>query len=245
MRLAIAFLLNFFALSLQAQWQGTSPLYFTAGNVGIGTSTPSSLLHLKSNSPTLQIQSTQSGGTAALNLINDSGNVGLSIGSYGSGYVNGANYVRANGVSLHTTSAAGASAGIAIAARNTTGYLTLHTGGDTERMRISAEGNVGIGTATPAFKLDIDGFGTRVKNSSTASGAYTTYRLQGAHYVNGLEIDFFGNNNISADLNWSYGGGPGSAAIVNVNPKPLTFATNNQGRMIIDADGNVGIGVPG
>lgn len=103
-------------------------------------------------------------------------------------------------------------------------------------------GNVGIGTANPSFSLDIEGLGARVKNTSTANGAYTTCRIQGPHYTNGLEIDFFGNNNISSDLNWSYGGGAGSAAIVNVNAKPLTFGTNNQGRMIIDAIGNVGIG---
>src|SRR5206468_3619887 len=58
----------------------------------------------------------------------------------------------------------------------------------------------------------------------------------------GLEIDFFGNNNITSDLNWTYGGGAGSVAILNVNAKPLTFGTNNLGRMIIDATGNVGIG---
>src|SRR5260221_6445988 len=118
--------------------------------------------------------------------------------------------------------------------------LYLNYGGNNVIMSATG-GNVGIGNPSPAYKLDIEG-GQRVKNSSAASGAYTTFRLQGPDYGNGLELDFFGNNNIPSDLNWSYGGGPGSVAIVNVNPKPLTFGTGNVGRMLIDANGNVGIG---
>lgn len=71
---------------------------------------------------------------------------------------------------------------------------------------------------------------------------YTSFRRQGPDYANGLEIDFFGNSNMTSDPTWSYGGGPGSASIVNVNSKPLVFGTNNQGRMLIDANGNVAIG---
>jgi hypothetical protein len=114
--------------------------------------------------------------------------------------------------------------------------------GFTTVMSVGHGNNVGVGTITPAFKLDVEGTGARIKNSQTASGSYTTFRIQGPDYTHGLEIDFFGNNNITSDLNWSYGGGPGSASIVNVNAKPLVFGTSNQGRMLIDANGNVAIG---
>ncbi|MBS1508042.1 MAG: hypothetical protein JSS79_15485 [Bacteroidetes bacterium] len=111
-----------------------------------------------------------------------------------------------------------------------------------ERFRISSAGFVGIGNNNPLFALDVQGFGSRVLNPSTSANAYTTFRLQGPNYSNGLEIDFFGNNNIPTDPNWTYGGGVGSVAIVNVNPKPLTLGTNNVGRVLIDAAGFVGIG---
>jgi hypothetical protein len=114
--------------------------------------------------------------------------------------------------------------------------------GFTTVMSVGYGNNVGVGTITPAFKLDVEGNGARIKNSQAAPGSYTTFRIQGPDYVQGLEIDFFGNNSITSDLNWSYGGGPGSASIVNVNAKPLTFGTSNLGRMLIDANGNVAIG---
>jgi hypothetical protein len=102
-------------------------------------------------------------------------------------------------------------------------------------------GSVGIGTTTPQFKLDVEAPITRIKNSSSASAAYTSFRVQGAEFANGLEIDFFGQSNIPS-IEWSYGAGVGGAAIVNVNAKPLVFGTANAGRMIIDGAGNVGIG---
>jgi hypothetical protein len=122
-------------------------------------------------------------------------------------------------------------------------FVVTSLDGNTNHFAVNtASGYVGIGTASPAFNLDVQGFGARIKNTSTSTNAYSTFRMQGPDYTNGLEIDFFGNNNISSDLTFSYGGGAGSAAIINVNAKPLIFGTNNQARMFIDGSGNVGIG---
>jgi hypothetical protein len=102
-------------------------------------------------------------------------------------------------------------------------------------------GDVGIGTASPQFKLDVEGFAARIKNPSTASASYTSFRIQGAEFANGLEIDFFGQSDIPGN-EWTYGAGVGGASIVNVNAKPLVFGTGNLRRMIIDGAGNIGIG---
>lgn len=104
------------------------------------------------------------------------------------------------------------------------------------------DGNIGIGTDNPLFKLDVAGFGARVRNPLTDFNTYTTFRVQGPDYTHGLEIDFFGNNNFATDPNASYGGGVGSAAIVNVNPKPLILGTDNQPRIFVAGNGDVAIG---
>jgi hypothetical protein len=120
---------------------------------------------------------------------------------------------------------------------STDGKLRFWSGGD--KVAITKEGSLGIGTSAPAMPLDVSGSGARLRNPSTGASSYTTFRLQGPDYANGLEIDFFGNNNYTGD---SYGGGVGSVFIGNINAKPLVFGTSNTARMTLDASGNVGIG---
>lgn len=248
MRIEILSLCFSIASVVQAQqWSGnnntTDPINRT-GNVGIGTTTP----FASTNSKGLHIAG---GDHSALLLGNPiaNGHGGILQTSDNRHRVFiGANLYDDPSMSWRNFQAGRGGAGISILADEGswgTGidfYTSKLNDQITQRMSINGDGNVGIGIAVPAFRLDVEGFGARLRNLSTNSGSYTTYRIQGPDYTHGIEIDFFGNNNMTTDLNWSYGGGPGSAAIVNVNPKPLTFATNNQGRMIIDGAGNVGIG---
>jgi len=85
-----------------------------------------------------------------------------------------------------------------------------------ERMRIDSSGNVGIGTSSPAYALDVAG------DIRTSSGA--------------LRVGATGGDTI--DIFQVSGGGylsqPGS--------RWLGFGTNNTERMRIDSSGNVGIG---
>jgi hypothetical protein len=138
-----------------------------------------------------------------------------------------------------------------------TDYSTTSLG--TQRFESGGGGlNYGISTAAgagwgwrftdnsnvPYFIVDYPNANTTINNPTTTFNTYTLLKLVGSDYSNGhgLEFTFYGNNNITTDMSWSYGGGPGSAAIVNFQNKPLTFGTNNIGRMIIMANGNVGIG---
>jgi hypothetical protein len=99
-------------------------------------------------------------------------------------------------------------------------------------------------TPVAYFTVDFPTGMTAVNNPNTTYNSYTMMKLRGPDYANGhgLNLYFFGSNNIDSDLAWSYGGGGGGAAVVNVQNKPLAFGTNNMGRMIIMGNGNVGIG---
>lgn len=183
-----------FTLNSGGTLGSTSQFVLTSsGQVGIGLDKPTSLLHLMSHSSRIQVQSGTASGASEVNLINDSGTAGLSIGSYGATYSQATNYARPNGASLHTTSSVAGAAGIAIAARNTSGYITFHTGGDTERMRILSNGNIGIGVANPGnFKLSVEGkIGAREVNV-TNTNPWPDYVFETAYQLSSLlELEEF------------------------------------------------------
>ena len=115
-----------------------SSIFRSAGNVGIGTSTPASLLDVNGD---IRLSS---GGWARF-FAPDGGNGGMMCYMAGSDYVS----IYAGG-------------------SNNGGYLVINTGDDgnepimfqqqgVERMRIAANGYVGIGTAYPVAPLEVGG----------------------------------------------------------------------------------------
>jgi len=111
---------------------GSGQLYKDAsGNVGIGTSSPSSKLTVGANPPL-------SGAIAGVCAL---GGVSLAL----SDNANSSLYVK------HV------SAGVTTIGTDGGGQLSFSTNGFTERMRIDSSGNVGIGTSSPAQKLSVAG----------------------------------------------------------------------------------------
>jgi hypothetical protein len=188
------------------------------GKVGVGTNSPQSTFHVNGSS-----------------LLGSSGNEFYF--SSGTTFYNSKAGIRNSGGIVVFNSK---SNGTIYLNRDVTADVRIQSN-STDIATFLNNGNVGIGNSSPEYRLDVGG-DTRIKDSGTTLDSYTSFRIQGPNYANGLEIDFFGNNNINSDPNWSYGGGAGSAAIVNVNAKPLTLGTNNQGRMWIDGSGKVSIG---
>jgi hypothetical protein len=127
-----------------------------SGNVGIGTTSPTAKLHTYLadgvNDNSLRIQNGSNFYASIINLVanNDGGAIYNSISS------------NSNGGTEHFKIWGGAS----------TSTMAMNTGG-TERMRITSNGNVGIGTTAPSEKLDVYGVIRGVYTADPGSGAVT------------------------------------------------------------------------
>jgi hypothetical protein len=146
--------------------QGTS--YFS-NSVGIGTTSPSSLLDVVADNQYIQQRTaTQAGVSSVWAMDNAFWSTptyrGIGILHYGS---------TSNITLLGTTSSN--NAGVLIFQNEATGIIYTNGGtpllfGTTnaERMRIAANGNVGIGVSSPAFKFDLNGGRAQFAPSSEA-----------------------------------------------------------------------------
>ncbi len=127
----------------------------SAGNVGIGTTSPTTLLQAvqDQNADTSISVVNPNTGTAAAAMVQSGSNSATAVlAAYGSGWTP-AGVRLASSAALFTSIAT--TGGLSIGARNAAGVIRFSTGGDTERMRIDSAGNVGIGTSTVQAKLHV------------------------------------------------------------------------------------------
>jgi hypothetical protein len=160
------------ATTAMAQWttNGSNINNTNTGNVGIGLSNPSQLLHLSGSDTTgagvmLEIDNTATSGQPAAGIFFKVG--GVIKGSFGGGGFTNLSY--------------GVMPGMSISAGNATDNIIFRTGNSTTgtatgpQMLITAAGNVGIGNNTPTAKLDVGG---DVNASGTITGGNIIAKYQ-------------------------------------------------------------------
>jgi hypothetical protein len=164
--------------------------------------------------------------------IDSGGNVGIGrtpsyqLDVYRSGTTS-TTIASANDSIVNILSVSGSSAGLV-------GTITSHplviTTANTERMRITSGGEIGINTSSPTSSIPL----TILANSSNAIAQVIRGRSDGIGAL--LFTDNSGTENGRIDLRTDY------AAINITRAAPLVFLTNSAERMRIDSSGNVGIG---
>jgi hypothetical protein len=203
------------------------------GNVGIGTSSPTSVVQIVKNTDAdngMRLSNNVNGNSSAIGIyFAGEGNADMGWIGYNSiGNGSSAAYVGRLGLTSTTNSS-----GVSIISEGS-GDIRLYSGGSAnERMRITSAGNVGIGTTSPAEFVDIlktqdSPTVLRLSNLDAGISAYSEFRATSdAGYT-------------AVGMNGSGAGGAGY--VWNTGNTPLYFGTNGSEKMRILANGNVGIG---
>jgi hypothetical protein len=200
------------------------------GNVGIGTNSPQTLL---------QLQKANGTGSILLRMQNDS------VDGYSGTHLYGSdNFIKGHFGWANTSAGTLADKMYfgTIAAKD-----VVFTSNDTERMRITSGGNVGIGTSSPIAKTEIRGNGNTAINSAgtlfvTTGGTATQAAEAGGQLTFGAWL----NGDLSVPYPVAAIKGVSESSTTDINKGALIFATmnntTNAERMRITSGGNVGIG---
>ncbi len=190
------------------------------GKVGIGTTTPSAQLEIKNattNYPSITLNTSQYGGEIATKKNG---------GSYGM------LYLKPDGGEVRLTK---------LTTENP--YISGYNSSDVNTFKLNTSGNsffnggnVGIGTSTPGYVLDVQSNAVYVQFKSNIPTNYALFKMNngGGDFYIGRE-NSLGNGLTGTVL-------PAYSAVLNAQgTAPLVLATNNQPALTI-LDGNVGVG---
>ncbi|CAB4131860.1 Intramolecular chaperone auto-processing domain containing protein [uncultured Caudovirales phage] len=195
----------------------------SSGNVGIGTSSFS--------------LSNTGRGLLEINGSSDS-IIGWKYGGTVAGYIQG----QAAAFVINSSS----TLPLYLTAGGTTQSIVFQTNA-TERMRIDSSGNVGIGTSSPTYKVDVAGSvnsntSVNVNNTGTTANILFASSGQTGTTVRSNTVARIQSTAAGRDVNLQFSDNVSNAAEVGMLSGALYFATAGAERMRIDSSGNVGIG---
>jgi hypothetical protein len=210
---------------------GGSVLYIntTSGNIGMGTTNPTARLTVGANSSANEAIRIDSRGFAVLRLYGDTDNDGSEVGA---AYIalsqdGGQDDVGYNLGTIQTAGQNPAGSSYAGTIGNALAMTTWNSNpiqfgtGQAIRMTIDATGNVGIGTASPGFKLEVNGTLAPTGHLTGAGSLGNSTNYWNNTLTNQLEVYNGGTNQLSVSAN------------------VLSIGTN---RFYVASGGNVGIG---
>ena len=192
---------------------GSGQVYKDAsGNVGIGTDSPAFLLDVNKSqnaSTTFQVKNSNAGASATSDIYVNNGTTYSFLRQFGTATA------FPNQTWLSTTSA---------------NPLVFGTN-TTERMRIDSSGNVGIGTASPSVRLDVQDTTAISRLTSTTGTNAVRYQVSNTGGISQFGRESSGGGTILS------GADGYSTVLTGAGAYPMVFGTNATEQMRIDSAG--------